>query len=80
MEFSEFEKIETDRAVERLKNRYIDDLKTVVKNLFPEGNDCVICFGKGYTSWDTIKRNFIICDCVNNRMAKLILERQKRQN
>lgn len=65
------EKIYSD---ERLKARYKADIMRVVNYLFPDGNDCEICFGRGYVCWNDVNKNYVICDCVNNAGAKKIME------
>lgn len=67
------DKLNLDLTDEQLKAKYIRDMKEVVQLLFPTGNNCHICFGKGYVSYNTETKQMIICDCVNKAAEKLII-------
>ena len=63
---------------ERLKARYKADILRVVNYLFPDGNNCELCFGRGWVAWDDVKKRYVICDCVNQEGAKKVMERKEK--
>ena len=65
------EKLNIDQTDEQKKAQYVKDFAYIVKELFPEGNNCDLCFGKGYTSFDVEKKQMIVCSCVNKKIIQI---------
>ena len=63
-------KLNLDQTDEGKRTKYIKDFSWIVKELFPEGNDCDLCFGRGYISFNVTTKQMVVCDCVNEAVIK----------
>lgn len=69
------DKLKLDPTDEQLKEKYIKDFKRLNLMLFPDGNKCHVCLGKGYTSFNTETHQMVVCDCINRETMKQIIKR-----